>query len=91
MTREDLKNRIAASTGVYATVVDEILIEAMEEIRGEVNRGGYVSLQGFGTFYLHHTPEKIGRDIHRGVPVIIPARSKPDFRVSRQWKGESNH
>jgi len=45
-------------------------------------RGEQVMIQGFGRFYLHHYPQRIGRNPKSGVEVTIPAQHRLFLRPS---------
>jgi nucleoid DNA-binding protein len=63
MTRTDLIDRIADSTGRTKKEADDIIGIVLSEISDALARGEKVDLRGFGTFQVTSKPERQGRNI----------------------------
>lgn len=74
MTKKELIDALADETGLQrATCLDAV--EGMMKVMSDAFAGGdSIYLRGLGTFRVRRTKEKIGRDIRRKQPIIIPPR-----------------
>tara|TARA_B100000282_G_C31325810_1_gene306563 strand:- start:25 stop:300 length:276 start_codon:yes stop_codon:yes gene_type:complete len=49
-----------------------------------------VKLNNFGTFYVHNSPKRLGRNPKTKESFIIPPRKKINFRASKKVKEDLN-
>lgn len=56
--------------------------DAIFDVLGRAITEGDVVIYGFGTFKHKSRAPRVGRDINKGVPVHIPARTSVQFELS---------
>ncbi len=85
MNKTDLIEKIAMRTDLSKNKAALALDATMEEIIAALQRGDYVRLQGFGTFYV---VESKARKYHnpRGGVFEVENRRYPKFRVAQAMK-----
>lgn len=99
MRREELVARVATKTGVGHGDAAEMLAAVLAEIRAALLRGEPVQIMGFGTFHTKHRKARMGRNVHTGESVQIPALEALAFRPSgflkqevrkaaKKWRGD---
>jgi DNA-binding protein HU-beta len=57
-----------------------------DTIMSEVKQGNRVQISGFGTFELRNRKAKKGRNPQTGEQIVIPERSVPFFKPSKDFK-----
>lgn len=87
MTKADIVNQIAKSTGVEKTQVAQIVEAFMESVKGSMTNGNNVYLRGFGTFLIKKRAEKTARNISKNTTMIVPAHSIPAFKPAKEFVG----
>lgn len=85
MTKADIVNQIAKSTGVEKTQVAQIVEAFMESVKGSMTNGNNVYLRGFGTFLIKKRAEKTARNISKNTTMIVPAHSIPAFKPAKEF------
>lgn len=92
MTKADIINEIAATTGVAKKDVTVTVEAMMKVIRDAMINEENVYLRGFGTFVVKKRAAKTARNISRNTTIIVPAHNFPGFKPSKsfmqQMKGE---
>jgi DNA-binding protein HU-beta len=88
MTKADIVNEIAESTGVEKNVVQEIVEAFMGSVKNAMVKGDNVYLRGFGSFIIKKRAEKTGRNISKNTSIIIPAHYIPAFKPSKTFAGQ---
>ncbi len=68
MTKADIVNEIAKSTGVEKAQVQQIVESFMEAIKDSLTANKNVYLRGFGSFIVKHRAEKVARNISKIPP-----------------------
>lgn len=102
MRRSDLVARLAETTGVGNADAAEMLAVVLNEIRAALLRGEPVQIMGFGTFHTKNRQPRIGRNVHTGESVKIPALEAVSFRPSgflkqavriaaKKWRDDGQH
>lgn len=81
---EELRQRAGLSSREAGLLVDGLL----ESISLQLEKGGVVSLSGFGRFEPKLTPARPGRNPATGEEVMIPERLRPVFTLSRAVRGK---
>ncbi|MCX6304351.1 MAG: integration host factor subunit beta [Bacteroidetes bacterium] len=85
MTKAEIVNEIASTTGIDKPAVLVIVEATMENIRANMAKGENIYLRGFGTFQLKKRAEKTGRNITKNTSVKIPAHMIPAFKPSKEF------
>lgn len=88
MTKADIVNEIAKSTGADKAQVQQIVESFMESIKGSLVKKENVYLRGFGSFIIKERAEKVARNISKNTTITIPAHNIPAFKPSKTFVGE---
>ena len=84
MTKADIINEIATSTGIAKKDVSAVVESFMDAIKNSLlDKKENVYLRGFGSFIVKHRAEKTARNISKGETMIIPKRRIPAFKPSK--------
>lgn len=87
MTKADIVNEIAKSTGIEKVTVQRTVEAFMESIKGSMVKGQDVYLRGFGSFVVKKRAEKTARNISKGTTIIIPEHFIPSFKPAKGFAG----
>ncbi len=71
MTKADIVNEIAKSTGIDKIAVLETVEKFMEVVKESLTQGENVYLRGFGSFIIKTRSEKTARNISKNTTIII--------------------
>ncbi|MCC7454535.1 MAG: integration host factor subunit beta [Crocinitomix sp.] len=88
MTKADIVAKIADQTGIEKVAVLATVEAFMDSVKGSLAEGNNVYLRGFGSFIVKKRAEKTGRNISKGVSIIIPAHSIPSFKPAKTFVEE---
>ena len=92
MTKADIINQIAETTGVAKKDVSATVEAFMECIKGSLMEKENVYLRGFGSFIIKHRAEKTPRNISKNTTITIAAHDFPSFKPAKSFvekmKGE---
>lgn len=88
MTKADIVNEIAKSTGVDKVQVQKIVESFMDCIKDSIVKKEEVFLRGFGSFIVKERAEKVARNISKKTTLTIPAHSIPAFKPSKTFVGD---
>ncbi len=88
MTKADIVNEIAKSTGVEKTAVQATVEAFMESIKRSLVNGEPVFLRGFGSFITRTRAQKTARNITKGTSIVIPEHSIPSFKPAKVFMNE---
>lgn len=91
MNKTELVLAIAEKAQITKKDAELALMAGMDAITEALARGERVQLIGFGSFEVKSRAERIGRNIHTGVEVKIPASKSPVFKSSKALKDAVNH
>ena len=83
MTKAEIVNEVAKSTGIEKTTVLRVVEEFMECVKGSLSKGNPVYLRGFGSFIIKHRAEKAARNITKNTTLTIPAHNIPSFKTAK--------
>ncbi len=86
--KKDIVNNISSETFLHKSVsksILEILLNIIKE-----NKSKTIKISNFGTFYIHESPERVGRNPKTKQDFIIPRRKKLAFRPSSAVKNILN-
>ena len=85
MTKADIVNEIAKSTGIDKATVLATVEAFMESVKGSLSKNENVYLRGFGSFVVKHRAEKTARNISKNTTIIIPAHNIPSFKPAKTF------
>ena len=85
MTKADIVNEIAKSTGVEKIQVQAIVEAFMESVKGAMIKGENVYLRGFGSFILKKRAQKTARNISKNTTIIVPEHNIPAFKPAKTF------
>ena len=92
MTKADIVNEIAKSTGIEKNDVQKTVEAFMEQVKGALAAKENVYLRGFGSFIIKERAQKTARNISKNTTLIIPAHNIPAFQPAKVFvakvKGE---
>jgi len=86
MTKAEIVNNIASTTGIDKKAVATTIEAFMEEIRTSLaeNREN-VYLRGFGSFIVKHRAKKTARNISKNTTLVIDAHDLPAFKPAKSF------
>lgn len=85
MTKADIVNEIAKSTGVEKVLVQTIVEAFMENVRNSLIDNNNVYLRGFGSFIIKKRAKKVARNISKNTTITIPEHNIPAFKPSKSF------
>ena len=85
MTKADIVNEIAKSTGVEKVQVQAIVEAFMDSVKGAMIKGENVYLRGFGSFIIKKRAEKVARNISKNTTITIPEHKIPAFKPAKTF------
>jgi len=88
MTKAEIVNEIANTTGIDKVAVSGIVEGLMNTITTSMIKGEPVYLRGFGSFILKTRAEKLGRNISKNTTIKIPAHNIPAFKPCKEFVEE---
>ena len=86
MNKSDLIDAIARHADISKAAAGRALDALTGAITGALEKGGTVTLVGFGSFYVAHRTARQGRNPQTGAAVPIPAAKVPKFRAGKALK-----
>ena len=88
MTKADIVNEIAKTTGIDKVAVLETVEKFMDVVKDSLANGENVYLRGFGSFIVKTRSEKTARNISKGTTIIIPEHKIPAFKPAKAFMDE---
>ena len=85
MTKADIVNEIAKSTGVEKVLVQTIVEAFMENVRNSLIDNNNVYLRGVGSFIIKKRAQKVARNISKNTTITIPEHNIPAFKPSKSF------
>ena len=86
MTKAEIINRIADTTGVAKKDVSMTVEAFMEQIRVSLaEEKENVYLRGFGSFIVKHRAPKTARNISKNTTLLIDAHDLPAFKPAKSF------
>lgn len=84
MTKADIINKIAESTGLQKKDVSVVVESFMENIKNSLlTKKENVYLRGFGSFIVKHRAAKTARNILKKTTMKIGAHDQPSFKPAK--------
>lgn len=90
MTKTELVERVAQSSELTKRDAGAAIEAVLQEIEGELRRGGEVGLTGFGKFHVADRSARNGRNPQTGETVKIKASRAPRFSAGASLKKSVN-
>ena len=85
MTKADIVNEIAKSTGVEKVLVQTIVEAFMDNVRNSLIENNNVYLRGFGSFIIKKRATKVARNISKNTTITIPEHNIPAFKPAKSF------
>jgi nucleoid DNA-binding protein len=86
MTKQQLIEQVAATTGQSKTDVERLYEALVEKTASALAAGEKVEMRGLGIFEAKETKARTGRNPSTGASIEIPASRKATFRPSKELK-----
>ena len=83
MTKADIVNEIAKSTGAEKVLVQTIVEAFMENVKNSLIENNNVYLRGFGSFIIKKRATKVARNISKNTTITIPEHNIPAFKPAK--------
>ncbi|MGN0196177.1 MAG: HU family DNA-binding protein [Candidatus Cryptobacteroides sp.] len=83
MTKAEIVNEVAKTTGIEKTTVLRVVESFMESVKTSLVNGEPVYLRGFGSFIIKQRAEKTARNIKEKTTITIPAHAIPAFKPAK--------
>ncbi|HBG54222.1 MAG TPA: integration host factor subunit beta [Rikenellaceae bacterium] len=83
MTKADIVNEIAKSTGLEKIVVQKVVENFMDNVKSSLIQNNNVYLRGFGSFILKKRAKKTARNISKNTTLVIPEHYIPAFKPAK--------
>jgi len=90
MNKSDLIEAMAADAGITKAAAGKALDSMMANVKGELKKGGKLSLVGFGSFSVSARAARNGRNPQTGATIKIPARNVVKFKAGSELKNAVN-
>jgi DNA-binding protein HU-beta len=84
MTKAELVNHVAKSTGVDRAVVLEVVEAMTGTIKEAMGKKENVYLRGFGSFIVKTRAAKTARNITKNTTITVPAHDVAAFKPARE-------
>ncbi|MBQ7259452.1 MAG: integration host factor subunit beta [Paludibacteraceae bacterium] len=88
MTKAELINDIAISTGYDKTTISKVVESYMDNVKKSLVEGENVYLRGFGTFQIKVRKAKIARNIYASKSVPVPSHRVATFKPCKEFANE---
>ncbi|MCE5231660.1 HU family DNA-binding protein [bacterium] len=86
MTKAEIINRVAQTTGMSRKDAIEALEIFLSSIKEGLKSGEKISLVGFGTFYVKHKKARNGRNPRTGDRIHIPPKLIATFKPGKSFR-----
>ncbi|MDR0667883.1 MAG: integration host factor subunit beta [Prevotellaceae bacterium] len=83
MTKADIINEIAKSTGIEKVSVQKTVETFMEVVKNSLASNKNVYLRGFGSFIVKKRAKKTARNISKNTTLVIPEHNIPAFKPAK--------
>ena len=86
MNKSELIDAMAASAGITKAAAKLALESFLSNVEGTLNKGGRVSLVGFGSWSVSKRAAREGRNPQTGETMTIAASKTPKFKAGKALK-----
>ncbi|MDF1670261.1 MAG: HU family DNA-binding protein [Roseovarius sp.] len=83
LTRRSLSEKLSVQHGLSLREARELVDLMFEEMARAIVAQESVKLSGFGSFTVHKSPERVGRNPKTGAPAVISERMRLTFKPSK--------
>ncbi|PAU95771.1 HU family DNA-binding protein [Fodinibius salipaludis] len=90
MTKADIVDVIASSTGLTKVETEAVVNGFMETVIDAMKRGEHIELRGFGTFKVVKRAQRVARNPKTNEEVIVPEQYVPVLKMSKDFKEAVN-
>ena len=90
MNKSELIDQISKSADLSKAASGRALDAMIAAVKASLQKGGMVSLVGFGTFYVGKRAARSGRNPRTGEAIKIKAAKVPRFRAGKGLKDAVN-
>ncbi len=90
MTKNELAEKVAGSTGMAASHAREAIDAAFDAVSDELAAGGEVAVAGFGKFSVSRRAARTGRNPATGQTINIAASNAAKFSAASALKKRLN-
>jgi DNA-binding protein HU-beta len=85
MTKADIVNEIAKTTGIDKQSILTTVEAFMETVKNSLANEQDVFLRGFGSFIVKKRAQKTARNISKNTTLIIPEHNIPAFKPAKSF------
>lgn len=86
MTKKELVEAVAKSSGITKAAAEKAVAAVVTTIASNLKKGERVNLVGFGSFEVATRKARTGRNPQSGKEIKIPAAKVPKFRPGKALK-----
>ena len=86
MTKTELVSKVAEKAGFTKKDAEKATAAVIDSIVETLVSGDKVQLVGFGTFEVHHRPERAGHNPQTKEAITIAASDYPVFKAGKSFK-----
>ena len=86
MTKADLVDQIAGTTGISRQHTGIIVDQLLDAVCRALSEGRHLEIRGFGTFKVRERRARRARNPRSGDEVMVPAKLVPVFKPSKELK-----
>ena len=90
MNKSELIDAMAASAGITKAAAKLALESFLESVEGTLQKGGRVSLVGFGSWSVSRREARDGRNPQTGKTIKIAAKNVVKFKAGAELEGAVN-
>jgi DNA-binding protein HU-beta len=83
MTKADIVNEVAKTTGIEKVAVQKMVESFMDSIKIALAGDKNVYLRGFGSFIVKKRAKKTARNISKNTTIVIPEHYIPAFKPAK--------
>jgi DNA-binding protein HU-beta len=83
MTKADIVNEVAKTTGIEKVAVQKMVESFMDSIKIALAGDRNVYLRGFGSFIVKKRAKKTARNISKNTTIVIPEHYIPAFKPAK--------
>jgi len=84
MTKADIVELVSEKSGFPVSEVKVVVGQFLEEIKNCLAENKHLEIRGFGAFRVKRLNARKARNPKTGEEVLVPARKKAVFKVSRE-------
>lgn len=84
MNKNEFVNELAEITGMSIPAALKTTNAMLEIVSRKIYEKEKIQFSGFGKFEVRRSPERKGRNLYSGEPLLIPERHKVFFKPSKQ-------